>query len=220
MFSYTYRRCEGWNANASAYICGGVGNELRWNVPLGDTDYTFTTTLLLEVVDNTAAALSLSSFPIGDSHPEDKYAGADYAGLDGGNLQPGSLMFYAGTHWGRDATTTRTPAPPANTWFNFTLKRVSGVTSAVLLDDRNPSDQQVFSTPISFNITGVGLRPHRSTMAIRAFEVCQEHLPPPSPPTPPPPPLPPTGCGKCHGPSAFGCTCNCCVYVFFMLSLS
>eukprot|EP01050_Picozoa_sp_SAG11_P018047 SAG11_NODE_2673_length_3109_cov_1.528904_6_plen_380_part_00 len=190
--------CAGTNATDGSFVCGGAcAHEhspalVTWRSPgtfLGTDDFTISTSLLLETVDATAAALVLFS---------GKQQVAEYlVNLDCG----GKILCYQGpSPWcgpQRGPKTTATPA--SGRWFNLTLTRASGKLTVTV------GNAVAFSgISAMFPVEGFGLRPWRSTIHVRSLTICAPKLPaapvPPPPPTPNPPcprrphpPAPPTG---------------------------
>ena len=94
---YVADSCAGWDASSGSFRCGGVGNMLRWNLPLGTADYTLTTKLLMENTNMTAAALSLFSatnLVVPCTPPCDLYGAMDRVGLDGGPAPNSDDVFF------------------------------------------------------------------------------------------------------------------------------
>ena len=161
--------CDGYNATGGYYRCGGIGNQLEWKVMLQE-NFTITATLLLESTGATAAAFSFFSLN-----------GEDYFGLDG----EGSKFFYEGAHWGH-AHLTAVDTPEPDTWFNISLVKSGG--NLVVGIDGKP----VVTVPTTWSAdVGFGFRPWRSTVQIKALQLCQTTFPAPLtlPPSPAPPAL-------------------------------
>ena len=156
--------CTGHDTTDQSFICGGEGNmvELKHQL-LGFADFTLSAALLLETVGDTAASIQLFT-----CNPQQDSVGID--GNPAGAAPHPSTFFLAGPHFD-PATFPPVSAPPAKQWVNITVARTSGRLMVKL------NGKQLFIAPANFTINGVALRPWRSTMRIKSFMVCAEHLP-------------------------------------------
>jgi sialidase-1 len=89
-------------------------------------------------------------------------------------------MLAEGPHWTTKIEPTLA-APKAGEWFNLTLARVRGVLTVAV------EATKVFTLSMGFSVESVALRPWRSRVHARSFNVCAPQLPAPGAPPPPPP---------------------------------
>ena len=168
--------CAG-HATDDSFVCGGKDNLVEWRsaeVFLGTADFNASASLMLEVVNGTAASVVVLS------------AGGreDIVNLD----CHGKILCSEGSHWGaahHGKTQARSPA--AGKWFNLTLVRASGKLSAAI------DGVEALFMLADFSVEGLAIRPWRSVVHTRSLSVCAAKLPAPiPPPAPKPKPKPPS----------------------------